>query len=296
MGLTSRDGIVPLNLYRDVGGPMARTVADAVQVLEVIAGYDPADPVTEACRDEKPETYVQFLTRDGLRGARIGVLRQISNTETADADILRLFDQALEDMRNAGAEIVDPVQIPDMDDLRGTWCNRFKFDINSYLASLGPDAPVKSLEEIIESRRFHPSVHKRLVDAQAVEGTYEEVCREAQETASRLRDAVRLTFEKHNVDALVYPTWSNPPRLLGDLNTPHGDNSQRPSPPTGYPAITVPMGFAYGRYPAGLQLLGKPWGEPTLIRLAYAYEQKTKHRRPPASTLPLKDGKPVTKE
>jgi Asp-tRNA(Asn)/Glu-tRNA(Gln) amidotransferase A subunit family amidase len=291
MGLTSRDGIIPLNLYRDVGGPIARTVADAVQVFEVIAGYDPADPVTEACRDKKPDTYVQFLTRDGLRGARIGVLRQISNTETADADILHLFDQALADMRNAGAEIVDPVEIPDMDELRGTGCNRFKFDINTYLASLGPDAPVKSLEEIIESRKFHPSIHKRLVDAQAVEGTYEEVCREAQETASRLRDAVSEAFEKHDVDAIVYPTWSNPPRLLGDLNTPHGDNSQRPSPPTGFPAITVPMGFSYGRYPAGLQLMGKPWGEPTLIRLAYAYEQRTRHRRPPDATPPLEGGK-----
>jgi Asp-tRNA(Asn)/Glu-tRNA(Gln) amidotransferase A subunit family amidase len=214
-------------------------------------------------------------------------LRQISNTETADPDILRLFERALVEMGNAGAEIVDPVEIPNMSELRSTWCNRFKFDINSYLASLGPDAPVKSLEEIIESRKFHPSIHKRLLDAQAVEGTLEEVCREAEETAARLREAVNEAFEKHSVDALVYPTWSNPPRLLGDLNTPHGDNSQRPSPPGGFPAITVPMGFSYGKYPAGLQLLGRAWGEPTLIRLAYAYEQRTRHRRPPASTPPL---------
>jgi Asp-tRNA(Asn)/Glu-tRNA(Gln) amidotransferase A subunit family amidase len=287
MGLTSRDGIVPLNLYRDVGGPMARTVADAVQVFEVIAGPDPADPATAPGQGRKPDGYVQFLTRDGLRGARIGVLRQISNTDTADPDILRLFDRAIQDMRDAGAEIVDPLEIPALDELRGTWCNRFKFDINSYLASLGPEAPVKNLEEILSSRRFHPSIHKRLVDAQAVEGTYEETCREAQETASRLREALGEVFENQKVDALVYPTWSNPPRLLGDLNTPHGDNSQRPSPPTGFPAITVPMGFSYGRYPAGLQFLGKAWGEPTLIRLAYAYEQRTRHRRPPTSTPPL---------
>lgn len=295
MGLTSRDGIVPLNLYRDVGGPMARTVADAVQVFEVIAGYDPADPVTASCRDKKPGSYVQFLTRDGLRGARIGVLRQISNTETADPDILRLFERALSDMTSAAAEIVDPVEIPDMDELRGTWCNRFKFDINGYLASLGPDAPVKDLDEIIESRKFHPSIHKRLVDAQAVEGTFEVVCREAEETASRLREAVTEAFEKYDVDALVYPTWSNPPRLLGDLNTPHGDNSQRPSPPTGFPSVTVPMGFAYNRYPAGLQLLGRAWSEPTLFRLAYAYEQTTQHRRPPESTPPLSSSQKLKK-
>ena len=288
MGLTSRDGIVPLNLYRDVGGPMARTVADAVLVFEVIAGPDPADPVTAASQERKPDSYVQFLTRDGLRGARIGVLRQISNTDTADPDILRLFDQALQDMRDAGAEIVDPLEIPAMEELRGTWCNRFKFDINTYLASRGPDAPVKSLEEIIASRKFHPSIHKRLVDAQAVEGPYEEVCREAQETSSRLRDVVSAAFEEHHLDAMVYPTWSNPPRLLGDLNTPHGDNSQRPSPPTGFPAITVPMGFSYGKYPAGLQFMGKAWAEPTLFKIAFAYEQKTSHRRPPESTPTLK--------
>jgi Asp-tRNA(Asn)/Glu-tRNA(Gln) amidotransferase A subunit family amidase len=289
MGLTSRDGIVPLNLYRDVGGPMARSVADAVQVFEVLAGYDPADPVTAESQGNKPDSYVQFLTRDGLRGARIGVARQISNTETADPDILRLFNQALQDMELAGAEIVDPLPIPALEEIpsSGLWCNRFKFDINDYLASLGPNAPVKNLEEIIESRSFHPSIHKRLVDAQAVEGTMEEVCAKAVESAGLLRDGVKQVLEANRLDAIVYPTWSNPPRLLGDLNTPHGDNSQRPAPPAGFPAITVPMGFSYGKYPAGIQFLGDAWSEPTLIRLAYAYEQHTRHRRPPKSTPPL---------
>ena len=281
MGLTSRDGIVPLNLDRDVGGPMARTVADAVQVFEVIAGHDSADPVTAAGRDKKSDGYTQYLTRDGLKGARIGVLRQISNTETADPDIIRLFEAALKDLEEAGAEIVDPVAIPTAEEVGPLWCNRFKFDINDYLASLGPAAPVKSLEEIIESRQFHPSIHKRLVDAQAVEGTADSTCAAPRESAAQLRDGVKEAFEKHRLEAMVYPTWSNPPRRLGDLNTPHGDNSQRPSPPTGFPAITVPMGFSYEKYPAGLQFLGKAWSEPTLIRLAYAYEQKTRHRKPP---------------
>jgi Asp-tRNA(Asn)/Glu-tRNA(Gln) amidotransferase A subunit family amidase len=281
MGLTSRDGIVPLNLDRDVGGPMARTVADAVQVFEVIAGYDPADPVTASSRDNKSEGYTQYLTRDGLRGARIGVLRQISNKETADPEILELFEKALQDLAEAGAEIIDPVRIPTQEEVGHLWCNRFKFDINDYLASLGADAPMKSLEEIIESRQFHPSIHKRLVDAQAVDGTADSTCASARESAARLRDGVKESFDQYRLDAMVYPTWSNPPRLLGDLNTPHGDNSQRPSPPTGFPAITVPMGFSYAKYPAGLQFLGRAWSEPTLIRLAYAYEQRTQHRKPP---------------
>jgi Asp-tRNA(Asn)/Glu-tRNA(Gln) amidotransferase A subunit family amidase len=216
-------------------------------------------------------------------------LRQISNTETADADILRLFEQALKDMEEAGASIVDPVEIPALDEIPSSdlWCNRFKFDINDYLSSLGQNAPVKNLEAIIESRKFHPSIHRRLESAQAIEGTVEEVCAKAVESAGLLRDGVREAFETNRLDAMVYPTWSNPPRLLGDLNTPHGDNSQSPSPPTGFPAITVPMGFSYGKYPAGLQFLGDAWSEPVLIRLAYAYEQRTHHRRPPESTPPL---------
>jgi amidase len=94
-------------------------------------------------------------------------------------------------------------------------------------------------------------------------------------------------MEEARLDALVYPTWNNPPRLIGDLNTPHGNNSPLLSPPTGFPALTVPMGFVQGMLPAGLQLLGRSWSEPTLIKLAYAYEQATKHRRPPPSVPPL---------
>jgi amidase len=89
------------------------------------------------------------------------------------------------------------------------------------------------------------------------------------------------------LDALVYPTWNNPPRLIGDLNSPHGNNSNRIAPHTGFPALTIPMGFTRGTLPAGLQILGRPWSEATLIRIAYGYEQATRHRRPPASTPPL---------
>ena len=287
MGLTSRDGIVPLNLFRDVGGPMAKSVADAVQIFDVIAGYDPSDVRTEESRGKRPESYIPFLTRDGLRGARIGVVRQLSDTETADPDTLRLFNQALKDLKDGGAEIIDPVTIPALDEIGSTWCSPFKFDLNAYLATLGPDAPVKNLEEILSSRKFHPSIHKRLADSQAVEGTVEEECREAQEAADQLRKAVSRVFAEHQLDAMVYPSWSNPPRLLGDLNTPHGNNSSRLSPPTGFPAVTVPMGFAYGEYPVGLQILGKAWAEPTLFKIAFAYEQKTGHRRPPESTPTL---------
>jgi amidase len=290
MGLTSRDGIVPLFLNRDIGGPMARTVADAVAVFDVVAGYDPADPVTAASQGKRPDSYLKFLDKDGLRGARIGVLRQLFMGADTDPEILHLLEQALADMKRQGAEIVEGVNIPEIDQIPPgkLFCNRFKYDIEAYLAALGPRAPVKNLEEILASQKFHPSIEKRMLDAQAEpRPDQSQKCREAEENGRRLAQAVLAAMDQSKADALVYPSWNNPPRLIGDLNTPHGNNSNRIAPPTGFPAMTVPMGFTHGTLPAGLQILGRPWSEPTLIRIGYAYEQATRHRRPPASTPPL---------
>jgi amidase len=112
-------------------------------------------------------------------------------------------------------------------------------------------------------------------------------CQQANEKGQRLARGVLKAMDDARLDALVYPSWNNPPRLIGDLNTPPGNNSPRLAPPTGFPAITVPMGFVHGTLPAGLQMLGRPWSEPTLIKIGYAYEQATRHRRPPASVPPL---------
>jgi Asp-tRNA(Asn)/Glu-tRNA(Gln) amidotransferase A subunit family amidase len=292
MGLTSRDGIVPLYLDRDIGGPMARTVADAVAVLDVIAGYDPADPVTSASQGRRAERYADYLREDGLTGARIGVVRQISNTETADPEILERFEAALEVMRQNGAVIVDPANIPEQDEipLRQRWCPRFKQDINAYLASLGEGATVTNLREIVESGRYHPSIRSSLDYLLGIEAGAEEneACQRARRNAQRLQDGVRRVMDISRLDALVHPTWSNPPRLIGDLNTPHGDNSQYIAPHTGFPAITVPMGFVRDSLPVGIQIIGLAWSEPQLIAIAYSYEQATRHRRPPSSTPGLR--------
>jgi Asp-tRNA(Asn)/Glu-tRNA(Gln) amidotransferase A subunit family amidase len=150
--------------------------------------------------------------------------------------------------------------------------------------------PVHSLEDIIRSRRFHPSIEARLRSAQegAENGPDTPACKADAEYRDRFRAAVLQAMDEHRLDAFVYPTWSNPPRLIGDLNTPHGDNSQVFSPTTGWPAINVPMGYTRGTLPAGMTFFGRAWSEPTLIRLAYAYEQATRHRRPPAAVPPLK--------
>jgi Asp-tRNA(Asn)/Glu-tRNA(Gln) amidotransferase A subunit family amidase len=285
MGLTSRDGIVPLFLNRDVGGPMARTVADAVAIFDVIAGYDPADPVTAASQGKRPASYLTFLDKDGLKGARIGVLEQLMGP-TMDPEIGKLLGRALGDMRAQGAEVVD-VNVAEIDQipLPKLFCNRFKHDINAYLATLGPQAPVKNLDEILASQKFHPSIEKRMLDAQAEAAPDQNPkCQEATENGKKLAEGVLKAMDDAKVDVLVYPSWNNPPRLIGDLNTPHGNNSPRISPPTGFPAVTVPMGFVHGSLPAGLQILGRPWSEATLIKISYAYEQATRHRRPPAST------------
>jgi amidase len=296
LGLTSRDGIVPLYLDHDVGGPMAKSVRDAAIVLSAIAGHDPADAMTAAAQHHPHGDYTRYLDADALDGARIGVLRQLSDRPGADAQVLARFAQALDDLRAAGATVVDGLTLAVLDGLvppvegerLAVWCPRFRTDLEAYLATLGDAAPMRSLAEIIDSGAFHPSVRGALVDfADDPPPAQNPACREAQAGRARLTDSVRALLREHALDALVYPTWSNPPRLIGDLNTPHGDNSQHVSPHTGFPAITVPMGYVYGGLPTGLQFVGDAWSEPVLIGYAYAYEQATRHRQPPAMTPSL---------
>ncbi len=292
MGLTSRGGVVPVFLDSDVTGPLTRTVADAAAVLQVIAGVDPADPATEAGGGRPPSAYRAALQDGGLNGARIGVWHQVYDTPTTDPGVAKAFSAALAQLRRSGASVVDPVVIEGLDDLRRGQrglggCNRFKFDLNGYLAALGDRAPMHSLEEIVKSRLFHPTIQARLESSQAADDIPGETpgCRARAAFRERLRAAVLELMDGQRLDALVYPTWSNAPRLIGDLNTPHGDNNQLLAPSTGFPAITVPMGFTHGdTLPAGLQFFGRAWSEASLIRLAYAYERASRQRRPPRMT------------
>jgi amidase len=294
MGLTSRAGVMPLNLLADVAGPMARTMADAVAVFQVIVGEDPDDPATAASRGRARENYAAALARDGLRGARIGVLRQAYERETTDSEIVEVFMKAVDDLRHAGAVIVDPARIENLESIRRAQgvgpCMGFKYDINRYLASHGDRVPVKSLAEIVKSGRFHPTVQRRLEQAEqgAENGPETPACKAEQEYRAQVRAAVTKTMDALELDAFVYPTWSNPPRLIGDLNTPGGDNSQFFSPTTGFPSVQVPMGYTRGVLPAGITFFGRAWAEATLIKLAYSYEQATKHRHMPSSTPPLR--------
>lgn len=291
MGLTSRDGIVPLFLRNDIGGPIARTVEDAVKVLEVIAGHDSADPITKHCVGKIPDDYTLFLDKSGLKGARIGVFRFYTDEPTTDPQIITLLEQAIYDMKAHGVEIIDPFIIPDFEVLtKDIWCDVFRYDLNNYLASLGDEAPYKTLTEIVDSGLYLPYIEKRLKEAAKVPIQKEPPCMDLYHEPRNIafRDAVLKAMEQHQLDAIIYPTWSNPPRKIGDLESPAGDNSQLIPPHTGLPALSVPMGFTYGNLPAGLQIVGKLFGEPDIIKIAYAYEQATKHRHPPENFPPLK--------
>ena len=294
MGLTSRAGVMPLNLLADIAGPMARTVEDAVTVFQEVVGEDPDDPATARSHGRARENYAAALARDGVRGARIGILRQAYERDTTDSEIVQVFNAAVEDLRRAGATIVDPSRVDGLENIRRPQgigsCMGFKYDINRCLAAHGGEVPVTSLAGILKSGRFHPSVQRRLEQANdgAENGPETPACHAEMAYREQVRTAVANTMDAMKLDAFVYPTWSNPPRLIGDLNTPHGDNSQFFSPITGFPAIQVPMGYTRGVLPAGLTFFGRAWSEATLIKLAYGYEQLTHHRRPPPAVPPLR--------
>ncbi|MCG8607052.1 amidase, partial [bacterium] len=232
-------------------------------------------------------SYMSYLDKDGLQGARIGVLRELSDTESADPEVKALFEKALHDLQRLGATIVDPFVIPDfMEHYKGVWCDMFRHDINEYFASHAYKTPVRTIREVYESGQYSEYIKERLENALAVEGGPEDrdpPCLDVNNDPKRIafREEVLQAMDGARVDAVVYPSWSNPPRKIGDSESPHGNNSPYIPPHTGQPALTAPMGYTYGNLPAGLQFLGRPFDEPNLIKFAYAYEQGTKHRKPP---------------
>jgi Asp-tRNA(Asn)/Glu-tRNA(Gln) amidotransferase A subunit family amidase len=298
MGLTSRDGIVPLNSKADVGGPLARTVADAATVLSVVAGYDPADPVTKESEGKTAPDYTRFLSKDGLRGARIGVFRRYIDTPTTDPEIKALTEKAVDDMKAQGAVLVD-FTIPDFDTIvKGVGCGDMQADLNEYFSVHGTNAPYHSLQDIYDSGLYLPSVEERIkrsLDPKSNPNYRPGPCLDTYHDPKKIafRDAIVSAMDTAKLDAIIYPTWSNPPRLVGDMKSPAGDNNQQLAPATGMPAITVPMGFTHDTLPAGISILGRSFSEGTLFRLAYAYEQATLHRRPPPAFGPLTNGMPA---
>lgn len=293
IGLTSRDGVIPLAFDRDIAGPMTRTVRDGAMLFNVVAGYDPADPYTELGRGRREADYTAFLKADGLQGARLAVLDALTYTEDADSEITALFDMALADLAAAGATVVMNFEIPNLAahrDNDSNFCQRFRYDMHEYLLSLGDKAPFLDVIDMLEAGTFAEDARPGLehfadypLDVHPRD--WETPCPDFADHPGRqafLAD-VLAAMDAAGVDAILYPSWTSPPALITRQREDYrGDNSQEVAPATGLPAVTVPMGFSHGNLPAGLQILARPYAEGLLIQYAYAFEQATLHRRPPA--------------
>jgi amidase len=287
VGLVSRSGIVPVAHSQDTAGPMARTVADAAALLSALAAIDGDDAATSGARIEAD--YTAFLRSDGLRGARIGVARHLAGfSDRVD----RVFDDALDAMRELGAELIDPVEIahvselddPELEVLR----YEFKADIEAYLARLPAEQQQRTLADLITFNAEHADVEMPYFAQEHFEHANEKgpltepAYLEALATCRRVSrdEGLDTVFDEHRLDAIVAP--SNAPAWLTDYaNGDHyvGGNST-PAAVAGYPNVTVPAGFAFD-LPLGISFLGRPWAEGTLIRLASAFEHATQHRRAP---------------
>lgn len=292
-GLVSRRGIVPLSETQDTAGPITRTVADAARMLEVMAGYDPDDPVTARGAGKVPaDGYVAHLEEDGLDGARIGVARQffgLQNEESApEADaaaVTTVIEDAVEEMAAAGATIVDPVEIVDVDRLKSARVLQYEFarDVDDYLSELGDTAPYDSLAAIVDTGTVAPAIESRIVDAGILDmGSVDEDVGYLRRLRrrQRLADTVLSTFAEHDLDAVLYPPSTIPPVEIPE-HQPFEEMNCELSAHTGLPAIVVPAGFTDAGLPVGVELLGRSFAEPRLFELAYAFERATDHRQPP---------------
>jgi Asp-tRNA(Asn)/Glu-tRNA(Gln) amidotransferase A subunit family amidase len=287
--LVSRAGMVGRYDARDTAGPMARTVADLAVLLDVIAGVDPADPATDNARGRIPSSYRRCLNLDGARGKRIGVLRQAFPDGDCDPYVAALVERAVADLRRIGAIIVDPFVVAEFDTFvpRLHPASEVRAAIERYLATTGPSFP-KTVAQIVAAGDFHPlhEVHLRAVAA-APPPSEDPAVREIEEAERRMRAAYSAAMQQAGVDALALPVARYPPRHNGDRNvTPAGINTGLAAA-LHWPAIVVPMGYSYEDLPSGLEILGRPWSEPMLLETAYAYEQATRHRHPPATVPAL---------
>ncbi|GIO69633.1 amidase family protein [Paenibacillus cookii] len=283
VGLSSRDGIAPLALTQDTGGPIARTVADAALILNATAGYDPNDIATAKSVGFVPKDYTDYLDRDGLKGARIGIVREVFGT---DEQVNAVASRAIDEMKAAGAVLVDNVKIPNFDVINkygslSAW--EFKFQFNDYLKSLGDASPYKSLDELIASGRYDPSIEKALIDRN------KRTSLDAQEykdivlyRTKYVQEAVLKMMADHQLDALIFPTSSKTAVKIGEDQV--AGDAFKLSSFTGWPTVTVPAGFTPDGLPVGIDFFGRAFSEPELIKLAYSYEQHTHHRQAPGST------------
>ena len=288
VGLVSRSGIVPISATQDTAGPMARTVRDAVVVLGLIAGVDTRDPATEAAETLGLDDYTPFLDEAGLIGARIGVQRSAFGFHPL---VDRLMEDAIVLMRDRGATIVDPIALRPSPTMRRAevevMAYEFKVGLNAYLAAL-PNGEIRSLADLIAFNEAHAVEEmpyfgqERLIEAQRRGSLSEDRYQEAHAVARRLsrEEGIDRAMDTDDLDAVIAPT-GGPAWVIDHVNGDHfSGGSSSLAAVAGYPNITVPAGDVQG-LPVGLSFFGRAWSEPTLIRIAYAFEQASRHRQQP---------------
>ena len=300
--LVSRFGMMPATPTQDTLGPIARTVRDAALMLDVIAGYDANDPVTAYAEGHVPTTYTEFLKRDGLKGARLGVLRvpldpKADPTSNEYKQVRAVIDRALAAMQAQGAQIVDPMPVPEIlkqvDKLYTDNVYETEQAVDNYLAA-HPGAPVKTLRDILLTGKVVPSRTNRLI-TNIGKTTSDPGNLSVIQRREDLRQAVLKMMADLRLDAIVHATFDYPAGLIpsqpltiadpggvGDLG-----NNRRLAPLIAFPALSVPAGFTAEGLPVGIEFLGRQFSEGRLFALGYAFEQATHHRRPPVTTPPL---------
>ena len=297
--LVSRYGMMPANPSSDTLGPITRTITDTAILLQVLAGYDANDPITAYAVDHVPASYSELFSLDGLRGARIGVIRapMDPNTDPTSTDyqkVRAVINQAFRDLQNLGAVLLDPVPLAYLDSIEQTYSgNSYETEeaTNAYLAE-HMEPPAAPLQDILLSGVVTPWRAKGLMDLvgkTTADAGYLEVLT----ARERLRQSVLTTMADHQLDALVYATFDHQTTVIASdvLTNPDTEdryalgNNRYLSPVIGFPALTVPAGFTTDNLPIGLEFLGRPFTEATLLQFGYAYEQGT-HRRQPPSTTP----------
>ena len=288
VGLVSRAGIVPIAHSQDTAGPMCRNVTDAAILLGALAGFDPDDAATGASRGKAESDYTKYLDRGGLKGARIGVLRKLFNFSEK---IPPLMEAALDAMKREGAILIDPIEMDTLDQFRESEFEvlqyEFKADMAAYLGQF-PNAPVHSLKDIIDFNNQNrskemPYFGQDLMEKSEAKGPLtEKAYQDALAKNHRLmrEEGIDAVMNTNSLDAIVAPTAG--PAWMTDLVVgDHGTGgSSSPAAVAGYPDITVPCGFVFG-LPVGISFFGRAWSEGTLLRIAYAFEQATKVRKPP---------------
>jgi len=286
IGLVSRDGIVPYSLTQDTAGPIMRTVEDAAIVLDVIAGYDEKDPITAWSVGKIPKSYTMSLKKDGLRGKRIGILKSFFGKEEIHKEVNEVMDRSLKAMEEAGAVLVPIEEFIDGDKLvKEVSVHLFdlKAHLTGYLKDLGSRAKVHSLSDVIASGKYHKGIEDNIKYAETLDINSVEY-KERIMKKIELRNTVMNIMAKYDLDAIVYPHQKRPVVKVGE---PQVERNGVLGAVTGFPSCVVPAGFtkpddnAPIGVPVGMEILCREWDEPTLIEIAYGFEQSTHYRKPP---------------